>query len=98
MTTAPWCSTSPTTSGHAAGRWRVETSGGEAKVSRTDDAADVTLDAETLGALYLGGIDTPTLAAVGRLRGEPGRAGDLDGDGRRGAAALQHDGVLAETR
>lgn len=57
--------------GHAAGHWRVEVVDGAAKVARTDDAADVALTADTLGALYLGGIDSPTLAAVGRLRGEP---------------------------
>ncbi len=55
--------------GHAAGRWRVEVADGAATVGRTDDEADLALTADTLGALYLGGVDTPTLAEVGRLRG-----------------------------
>ncbi len=42
--------------GHAAGTYRVTTSGGEAKVERTDDAAGVLLDADTLGSLYLGDV------------------------------------------
>ena len=56
--------------GHAAGRWRVVVADGAATVTRTDDEPDLTLTADTLGALYLGGVDTPTLAAVGRLRGD----------------------------
>jgi len=55
--------------GHAAGRFRVTTSGGQAKVSRTDDEPDVRLDADTLGALYLGGVGTDTLRAAGRVTG-----------------------------
>ncbi len=57
------------TLGHAAGRWRVEVADGQASVARTEEVADVHLDAETLGALYLGGVDTSTLATAGRLRG-----------------------------
>ncbi len=67
--------------GHAAGRWRVDVTGGAAKVTRTDDEPDLALDADTLGALYLGGIDTPTLAATGRL------LGDADAVDRWGAMA-----------
>lgn len=58
--------------GHAAGCWRVSTSAGRATVSRTDDAPDVRLAADTLGALYLGGVDVATLAAAGRVRGDAG--------------------------
>ena len=39
-------------------------------MTHSEDAADVTLTAETLGALYLGGVDTTTLVAAGRLVGE----------------------------
>lgn len=67
--------------GHAAGRWRVDVTGGAAKVTRTGDEPDLALDADTLGALYLGGIDTPTLAATGRL------LGDADAVDRWGAMA-----------
>ena len=33
------------------------------------DHPDVTVDAETLGALYLGGVPVETLAAAGRIGG-----------------------------
>ncbi|MDQ4055198.1 MAG: GNAT family N-acetyltransferase [Actinomycetota bacterium] len=55
--------------GHAAGRFRVTTSAGQAKVSRTDDEPDVLLEADTLGALYLGGVGVATLRAAGRVTG-----------------------------
>ncbi|WP_137295515.1 GNAT family N-acetyltransferase [Nocardioides dongxiaopingii] len=57
--------------GHAAGRWRVEVVDGVARVGATEDAADLRLAADTLGALYLGGVTTDVLAAAGRLVGEP---------------------------
>jgi predicted acetyltransferase len=57
--------------GHAAGRFRVETSGGRATVSPTGDEPGVRLDADTLGALYLGGVPVGTLLAAGRLTGDP---------------------------
>ena len=57
--------------GHVAGRWQVEVVDGRAKVSATEEPGEVHLDAETLGALYLGDVDTPTLAAAGRLVGAP---------------------------
>ena len=56
--------------GHAAGRWRVVASGGRATVSRTDAEPGVRLEADTLGALYLGDVDVPTLRAAGRLTGD----------------------------
>ncbi|MGA8846031.1 MAG: GNAT family N-acetyltransferase [Nocardioides sp.] len=55
--------------GLTSGRWRIEVTDGRAKVTGTEAAADVLLTAETLGALYLGGVDTATLRAAGRLGG-----------------------------
>lgn len=55
--------------GHAAGRWSVSVANGSATVARTDDEADVALRADTLGALYLGGVDVGTLALAGRVTG-----------------------------
>lgn len=52
------------------GGWRVAVSGGRATVTRSQEAPDVALAAETLGALYLGGVDTPTLTAARRLVGQ----------------------------
>ena len=57
--------------GHAAGRWRIAVDGGRAEVARTDAEAGVTLAADTLGALYLGGVGVRTLAATGRIGGAP---------------------------
>jgi predicted acetyltransferase len=56
--------------GHASGRYRVITSDGRAQVSRTDAAAGVRLAADTLGSLYLGGVDAATLRDSGRLAGD----------------------------
>ncbi len=55
--------------GHAAGRFRVTTSGGQAKVGRTDDDPGVRLEADTLGSLYLGDVAIHTLQAAGRITG-----------------------------
>lgn len=55
--------------GHASGRYLVETADGSAVVKRTDDTAEVRLDAETLGSLYLGGAHASALARAGRLQG-----------------------------
>jgi len=57
--------------GHAAGRFRVAVVDGRAEVTRTEAEPDVTLAADTLGALYLGGVGARTLAASGRLGGSP---------------------------
>lgn len=46
------------------GRFRLSRAGAE----RTDAAAELSLDAETLGALYLGGSSAAALAQAGRLR------------------------------
>jgi predicted acetyltransferase len=55
--------------GHAAGRWQVTVSDGVASVETTDAPAEVTLDAETLGTLYLGPVGVTTLQRAGRLHG-----------------------------
>jgi predicted acetyltransferase len=55
--------------GHAEGSFRVTVKEGEASVEPVADEPGVTVDAETLGALYLGGVDVETLAAAGRIGG-----------------------------
>ena len=55
--------------GHAAGRFRVVTASGAAQVSATDDAPEVGMSADTLGSLYLGGVQVGTLHRAGRLSG-----------------------------
>ena len=55
--------------GYAAGRFRIVTDGGRASVTRTEESAEVTLDAETLGSLYLGGAHASALNRAGRLHG-----------------------------
>jgi predicted N-acetyltransferase YhbS len=47
-----------------AGRWRMQVSGGEATLTRTDDSPDLELDVSVLGAAYLGSAGT--LARLGR--------------------------------
>ncbi len=56
--------------GHAAGRFEVTASAGGAEVVRTERAPEVRLTAETLGALYLGGVPVAQLHRAGRLDGE----------------------------
>ena len=55
--------------GYAAGRHLIATQGGRASVTRTQEPAEVTLDAETLGSLYLGGAHVSALNRAGRLHG-----------------------------
>jgi predicted acetyltransferase len=50
-----------------AGRWRLEVSGGRASAARTSDEADLALDANDLGAMFLGGSTATSLAAAGRV-------------------------------
>jgi predicted acetyltransferase len=57
------------TQGYAAGHFRIVSEQGRAKVTRTDDPAEITLDAETLGSLYLGGANASALNRAGRLHG-----------------------------
>ena len=56
--------------GHAAGRFELTTVGGRARVTRTDQPADVSLTAETLGSLYLGGVTSAALHRAGRIDGD----------------------------
>ena len=55
--------------GHAAGTFDVTTSAGVATVGPTDQPADLTLSAETLGSLYLGGVGVLALHRAGRIAG-----------------------------
>lgn len=55
---------------YAAGRYRVSVHAGMAEVAPTDAAAQVTMDAETLGSLSLGGVGVTTLYRAGRLGGD----------------------------
>lgn len=57
------------TQGHVAGHWLVRTSDGVAQAEPTDREADLTLDAETLGSLYLAGVGIETLHRAGRITG-----------------------------
>ena len=57
--------------GHAAGRYRVLVKDGVADVSPTDDRAGVSVDSETLGSLYLGGVPARGLRDAGRITGDP---------------------------
>jgi predicted acetyltransferase len=55
--------------GHTSGRFRVVARDGAAEVEPTDADADVRLDADVLGSLYLGGVGAATLRRAGRLTG-----------------------------
>jgi len=63
--------------GHAAGRFLIETAGGRARVTRTDRSADVSITAETLGSLYLGGVGIEALRRAGRIEGDDDAVADL---------------------
>jgi predicted acetyltransferase len=63
--------------GHAAGTWRIEAADGRATVKPTEDDPDLTVTAETLGSLYLGGVRVDALANAGRLTGERDAVGRL---------------------
>ncbi len=52
------------------GRYLLEANPGGAKCSKTTDAADLELDVDTVGALYLGGQSISTLADAGLVRGD----------------------------
>ncbi len=51
-----------------AGRWRIRATSGNATVERTEDAADLTIGMQELGAAYLGGPTLSALAAAGLVR------------------------------
>lgn len=50
-----------------AGLWRLEISAGRASVVRTGAEADLAMDANSLGAIFLGGFTATSLAAAGRV-------------------------------
>jgi predicted acetyltransferase len=61
------------------GRWLLRSEGGEATCTRTDDAPDLTLDAEALATVALGGTRVSTLATAGRVVvHDPGVVARLD--------------------
>jgi predicted acetyltransferase len=64
-----------------AGRWRVTTSGGSVTVEETSDPADLRLEIQDLGAVYLGGF---TFASLGRA----GRTVECTPDARAQADAM----------
>jgi predicted acetyltransferase len=66
--------------GWNAGRWHLTGGGAEASATKTSTAADIRLDARTLGSIYLGGVSLNTLAAAGRV--EELRSGAVTAAGR----------------
>ncbi len=77
LSARPWAADSDVvlevadTQGHASGRYRVLAKDGAAEVSRTDDRAEVAIDTETLGSLYLGGVPAAGLRDAHRITGDP---------------------------
>jgi GNAT superfamily N-acetyltransferase len=61
-----------------AGRWRIRVKEGTADVTRTDDAAEVSLPVSALGAAYLGGANLAALHRAGVLaEHRPGAVSEL---------------------
>lgn len=61
-----------------AGTWRLHVTGGEASVTRTDDAPDLSMDVRHLSQCYLGGTSLESLAAAGLVQEHtPGHAREL---------------------
>jgi GNAT superfamily N-acetyltransferase len=61
-----------------AGRWRIRVKEGAADVTRSDDAAEVSLPVTALGAAYLGGTNLAALHRAGLLtEHRPGAVRDL---------------------
>ena len=52
-----------------AGRWEIEASDGRARVTPSKSPADLALDANDLGSLFLGGFGAASLARAGRVVG-----------------------------
>jgi predicted acetyltransferase len=50
-----------------AGRWTLDVTDGRARVARSKGEADLALEANDLGALYLGGFTATALAQAGRI-------------------------------
>lgn len=65
--------------GLAGGRYLLDVTDGRAEVSETTAEADITLTAETLASLYLGGTQVGVLAAAGRVQGSPAAISVLSG-------------------
>ena len=63
--------------GHAAGAFEIRTRDGRADVTRTDRPVDVSMTAETLGSLYLGGVSATALHRAGRMEGADDRVAEL---------------------
>ncbi|KRE38358.1 hypothetical protein ASG73_05250 [Janibacter sp. Soil728] len=61
-----------------AGRWRWTARDGIGRLSRTDDAAAVSLDIGDLGAVWLGGQSIAARAAAGYVTGETAAVAALD--------------------
>lgn len=59
------------------GTYRLEVSEGEAGCERVSEVADVSLGADVLGHLYLGGGDALAMASAGRIEGDPGAVATL---------------------
>ena len=55
----------------AAGRFELAAEGGQATCRPTTSAPDLTLGADDLAAIYLGGVAPATLARAGRIEGSP---------------------------
>ena len=55
----------------AAGRFELSAEGGRASCRPTDASPDLTLGADDLAAVYLGGVSASTLARAGRIEGAP---------------------------
>jgi predicted acetyltransferase len=53
---------------HAAGRYALDGGPDGAECKRTDDAAQVSLEVDALGSVYLGGFSFSALAAASRIR------------------------------
>jgi predicted acetyltransferase len=60
------------------GRFALSIRGGVATVTRTDAPADLTMDLDVLGALYLGVHSAATLGAANRIRGDMETIARLD--------------------
>jgi predicted acetyltransferase len=60
------------------GRYRLVASAEGAECSRTDAEPTITLDAEDLGAIYMGRSRLRALARVGRLQGDPASLSTAD--------------------
>lgn len=55
----------------SAGTYRLEVADGEGSCERVTATADLTLDIDVLGHLFLGGGDAMAMAAAGRIEGHP---------------------------